>query len=103
MVMKRFVLKQKPVAVILCLKEAQEQWYPSKLAKYSGCSYVYVTGWLAELEKTGWVKFEKKGRLKSVSLTEQGRVVASLLDELVKKMQVEKKPEVKKTGGEAQN
>jgi len=103
MVMKRFVLKQKPVAVILCLKEAQEQWYPSKLAKYSGCSYVYVTGWLAELEKAGWVKFEKKGRLKSVSLTEQGRVIASLLDELVKKMQTEKKPEEKKVDAEGRN
>lgn len=101
--MKKFVLKQKPVAVILCLKDSQEQWYPSKLAKYSGCSYVYVTGWLVQLEKSGWVKFEKKGRLKSITLTEQGRTIASLLDELVKKMSVEKKIEVKKEDGVAQN
>ena len=86
MAMRQFVMKRKPVAIVLCLKDAQQKWYPSKLAKYSGASYVYVTNWLSKLETAGWVRFEKKGRLKAVLLTEQGKVIASLLDELIKKM-----------------
>ncbi|MFH0927670.1 MAG: hypothetical protein V1822_03760 [Candidatus Micrarchaeota archaeon] len=86
MAMRQFVLKRKPVAIILCLKDSDQRWYPSKIAKYSGASYVYVTNWLTKLETAGWVAFEKKGRLKAVSLTEHGKVIASLLDELVKKM-----------------
>ena len=86
MAMRQFVMKRKPVAIVLCLKDSQQKWYPSKLAKYSGASYVYVTNWLSKLETAGWVRFEKKGRLKTVSLTEQGKVISSLLDELVKKM-----------------
>ena len=91
MAMRQFILKRKPVAIILCLKDSQQSWYPSKLAKYSGTSYVYVTNWLSKLEAAGWVSFEKKGRLKSVVLTEQGKIIASLLDELTKKMDEKQK------------
>lgn len=84
--MRQFLLKRKPVAIIICLKDAQQKWYPSKIAKYSGASYVYTANWLAKLETAGWVRFEKKGRLKSVVLTEQGKTIAGLLDELVRKM-----------------
>lgn len=89
--LKRFLLKQKPTLILLCLKDAGQQWYPSKLAKSSGTSYVYVTAWLAKLEKTGWVKLEQKGRLKVASLTEHGAMMATLLDELVKKIDAQEK------------
>ena len=86
MALRQFILKPKPTAVILCLKDTQQVWYPSKLAQASGASYVYVTHWLNRLEKAGWVKLEKQGRLKVVVATEQGVAIASMLDELVKKM-----------------
>ncbi len=91
MTMKAFVLKQKPVAVIICLKDSEQKWYPSKLAKYSATSYVYVTKWLSKLQSAGWVQFEKKGRMKTVSLTEQGRSIAATLDDLVKKIDEKQK------------
>lgn len=91
MAMRQFLLKRKPVAIIICLKDSQQKWYPSKLAKYSGASYVYVTNWLTKLHTAGWVKFDKKGRLKTVSLTEQGKIIAGLLDELTKKMDEKQK------------
>jgi ribosomal protein L12E/L44/L45/RPP1/RPP2 len=47
---------------------------------------VYVTHWLNKLEKAGWVKLEKQGRLKTVVATENGVAIASMLDELVHKM-----------------
>ena len=86
MTLRRFLLKGKPVSILLCLKDTSQSWYPSKLAKSSGASYVYVTHWLTKLEKAGWVKLEKKGRLKSVVASDAGLAVASSLDELVHKI-----------------
>ena len=86
MSMRQFLLKKKPAALLLCLKDGSQSWYPSKLAHTCGASYVYVTHWLDRLEKGGWVKTEKKGRLKSVTITEAGLSVASALDEMVHKI-----------------
>ena len=97
MTMKEFLLKQKPVAVILCLKEYEQKWYPSKIAKYSATSYVDVTKWLSKLQQAGWVQFEKKGRMKTVALTEQGKVIAATLDELVRKIDEKQKTHDTKT------
>jgi predicted transcriptional regulator len=87
MAIRQFILKPKPTAIVLCLKDTSQTWYPSKLAVASGASYVYVTHWLTTLEKAGWVRLEKKGRLKVVVATEQGAAIASMLDELVKKIE----------------
>ncbi len=91
--LRNFLLKEKPVAVILALKDTNASWYPSKLAQVSGASYVYVTTWLTQLEKGGWVKFERKGRQKIVSLTEKGQAVAQALDELARKMEPKMAPQ----------
>lgn len=83
--MQQFVLKKKPTALILALKDASQAWYPSKLAKASGASYVYVVNSLEGLQAAGWVRFEPRGRLKLVSLTERGMQAAAALDELVRR------------------
>jgi predicted transcriptional regulator len=101
MVVRHFLLKRKPTLIILCLKDSQKDWYPAKLAAETGTSYVYVTNWLTKLEKEGWIKFEKKGKLKKITLTEQGALVAAGLDDLVKRM--EKKKEETKKDSPAQN
>jgi len=85
--LKQFLLKGKPAAVLLALKDSGSSWYPSKLAQVSGASYVYVTTWLTKLEAAGWVKFERKGRQKAVTLTEKGMAVAQALEELVRKIE----------------
>ncbi|MDE1798071.1 MAG: hypothetical protein KGH63_01540 [Candidatus Micrarchaeota archaeon] len=87
MAIRQFILKPKPTAIVLCLKDTGQTWYPSKLAQSSGASYVYVTHWLTKLEKAGWVRLEKKGRLKVVVATERGMAIASMLDELVKRIE----------------
>lgn len=88
--LKGFLLKPKPTSVLLALKDTSTAWYPSKLAQVSGASYVYVTTWLTALEIGGWVKFERKGRQKSVILTDKGMAVAQALDELMRR--TEQKP-----------
>lgn len=85
--LKQFLLKQKPAAVLLALKDSTVSWYPSKLAQSSGASYVYVTNWLSKLEAGGWVRFERRGRLKTVVLTDKGMAVAQALDELSRKIE----------------
>lgn len=97
---KDFILKKKPTNIILCLKRQDVQWYPSKIAKEADTSYVYVTNWLTELERQGWVRFEKKGRSKIVYLTDNGMVIASLLDELTKKIDEKQKLNKDKTDNE---
>lgn len=84
---RHFLLKPKPTQVILCLKDTSQTWYPAKLADASKASYVYVTHWLTDLEKAGWVKLEKQGRLKVVKLTDSGLVVASDLASLLDRIE----------------
>jgi predicted transcriptional regulator len=84
---RAFLLKAKPAAMLLALKDTSSSWYPSRLAQVSGASYVYITIWLDKLEKGGWVRFERKGRMKMVLLTEKGSSVASALEDLSRKME----------------
>lgn len=95
--LRQFLLKRKPSLIILCLKDNQKDWYPAKLASATGTSYVYVTNWLSKLEKEGWVKFEKKGKLKKIVLTEQGTIAAGALEELIKKSERKREEPKKET------
>ncbi len=85
--LRQFLLKGKPASVLLALKDTSSTWYPSKLAQVSGASYVYITTWLSSLEKDGWVKFERRGRMKAVGLTEKGLAAAQAFEEFVRKME----------------
>ena len=83
--MERFLLKPKPTAIMLCLKDKTQIWYHSKLAEATGASYVYVTTWLGVLEELKWIKHEKKGRLMVVSTTEKCDTAIKALEELIQK------------------
>ena len=83
--MKRLFLKLKPTAVLLLLKDSQQSWYPSRLARESGSSYVHTVNLLAQLRKFGVVTSEKKGKQNIYKLTEKGAYLASALDDFAKK------------------
>ena len=83
--MKRLFLKAKPCKVLLLLKDSQQAWYPSKLARESGSSYVHVVNLLGELRKAGVVALEKKGRQNYYKLNEKGAYLALSLDDFSKK------------------
>ncbi|MCX8162944.1 MAG: hypothetical protein N3D10_00100 [Candidatus Micrarchaeota archaeon] len=95
MISKEF-LKLKPTAILLCLKDETKEWYPSKIAKYSGASYVYTTNFLEKLSSLGLVSLEKKGKEKVAKLTEKGKVIAGLIDEIEKRLKEQKQQEIKK-------
>ena len=83
--MKSHFLKIKPCAVLLLLKDSQQQWYPSKLARAAGCSYVHTVNLLSVLKKNGIIALDKKGRQNCYSLTESGAHLALALDDFAKK------------------
>ena len=83
--MRRLFLKLKSCAILLLLKDAQQSWYPSKLARSSGTSYVHTVNLLSELRKNGAVASEKKGKQNVFHLTEKGAVLAQVLDDFTKK------------------
>jgi len=75
-------LHSKPVGVILSLKEGEK--YASKVSKEIDCTYTHTLKILSELKNYGLVKFEKKGRIKKVRLTETGEDIAHGLEGLVR-------------------
>lgn len=86
--LKRLLLKPKPCSILLLLKDSEQTWYPSKLARVSGSSYVHVINLLSNLKKFGIVASEKKGKQNIFHLTEKGAYLAITLDDLAKKCEV---------------
>lgn len=86
--MKELFLKLKPSAVLLLLKDSQQSWYPSKLARESNSSYVHAVNLLAQLRRLGVVSTERKGKQNIYRLTEKGATLASSLDDFSKKCEV---------------
>lgn len=103
--MKNLFLKVKPSYILMLLKDSQQLWYPSKLARASGTSYVHTVNLLVALRKMGAVSIEKKGRQNIYKLTEKGTHLASSLEDFAKKcdaMESEHKASLSKAEQERQ-
>ncbi len=104
--MKNLFLKAKPCAVLLLLKDSEQSWYPSKLARESHSSYVHTVNLLAVLKRQGIVESERKGRQNIFRLTERGAQLASALEDFAKKYeaseQAQKPPESKQASQPAE-
>ena len=83
--MKQLFLKKKPCNMLLLLKDSEQQWYPSKLARSAGASYVHTVNLLSSLRAFGAVVLEKKGKQNIIRLTEKGAYLAQSLDDFSKK------------------
>lgn len=71
---------EKPVMMLINLKNSKTTIYASTLAKQVDCTYSHVIKMLEEMQKAGLVNFDKKGRLKLLTLTNKGRDVAEKLE-----------------------
>ncbi len=76
-------LQEKPVKILLLLKEEQEPIYVSLIAKGVDGTYAHILRVLSNLEKCGMVRFEKRGRVKQVKLTELGTKAAETLTNFI--------------------
>lgn len=74
--------RPKPCRIMILLRDNENSWHLSKLAKSSDTTYVYVTKLITQLQKEGIVTIEPKGKKRIVKLTEKGAKVANTIHEL---------------------
>lgn len=73
--------------IFLTLKNTEEEWYFSKIARSAQVTFVYLTKFIPKIEKLNLVKVEKKGKKRVVQLTEKGSELAQLLEEIKRKLE----------------
>ncbi|AAB90344.1 MULTISPECIES: winged helix-turn-helix domain-containing protein [Archaeoglobus] len=81
----RLFLHERTVEIILRILKAEENGekiYPLQISTDIGSPYSYVSKVLGELEKCSLVESRPEGRMRVVSLTPYGKVVASMLRDL---------------------
>jgi len=96
MALKELLFRNKPLAILLQLKDTSKEWYASNLALASGATYVHTTKLLKEFKKLSLVAFEQKGRTKRVKLTEKGTQVAAALNEMMAKLEEKEEKPIQK-------
>lgn len=72
--------REKPALMLIGLKQAKNAMYASSLAKQIDCTYSHVVKILQEMEKANLINFEKRGRLKLLTLTKKGSEMADHIE-----------------------
>lgn len=93
--------KEKPVLILLCLnKDVETVKTISSLSRDTGCVFCHVTNIISFFEKEAIVEFVKQGRVKIITLTEKGRCMSKLVEEMVEvsegKISIENQKEIVK-------
>jgi len=78
-------LRDKPAKILLGLRTNQSPVYATILSKEANCTYSHTIKILNALRNLGIVEFEKKGRIKRVTLTTEGADIAQHLEAMVRK------------------
>ena len=76
--------RRKPALMLVSLKKNSRMRYGSVLAKEVDCTYSHAVKILQTLEELKLVEFEKRGRIKIIELTKQGRDVADAIENIQK-------------------
>ncbi len=74
--------RRKPAMILVALRNNPKARYGSLLAKEVDCTYSHAVKILQEMEKNRLVTFEKRGRIKTISLTESGESVADHIERI---------------------
>ncbi len=78
------LLHEKPVKMLLGIRNNGGASYTTKIAKYADCTYSHTMKIIDIFENKGLVESEKKGRTRYIKLTKVGEEIANLLDELMR-------------------
>lgn len=70
------IFREKPAEMLIELRNAKSEIYASSLAKVVDCTYSHVVKILQQMEASGLLTFDKRGRLKLLTLTKKGAEVA---------------------------
>ncbi len=74
--------RKKPAMILVALRKNQRNRYGSILAKEVDCTYSHAVKILQEMEKAKLVNFEKRGRIKTISLSESGNRIAEHIEKI---------------------
>jgi DNA-binding MarR family transcriptional regulator len=74
--MFNLLFREKPAMLLMTLINTQKETYASSIAKKIDCTYSHIVKILKEMEYNGVVTFEKRGRLKIITLTKKGEDIA---------------------------
>ena len=84
-ILQDLFLREKPAKILLGLKGSKSPVYATILSKEADCTYSHTIKILNAFKKLGMVEFEKKGRIKTVTLTNDGTDIAGNLDAMARK------------------
>jgi predicted transcriptional regulator len=85
-ILEELFLREKPARILLGMKTSRDsQVYATLLSKEADCTYSHTIKILNAFRKLGIVRFEKKGRIKTVALTDDGWDIAHNLEAMIKK------------------
>jgi len=84
-ILEDLFLREKPAKILLGLKTSKDAIYATILSKEADCTYSHTIKILNMLNNLGIVKFEKTGRIKKVTLTDDGWDIAHNLEAMIKK------------------
>jgi predicted transcriptional regulator len=76
------LFREKPAMMLVNLYNTKTEIYASSLAKVVDCTYSHVVKILQQMQKEGIVNFEKRGRLKVLTLTNKGKDIAEKIDRI---------------------
>jgi len=74
--------RKKPAMILVALRQSSKNKYGSVLAKEVDCTYSHAVKILQEMEKSNLVSFQKNGRIKTISLTDEGNKVAEHIEKI---------------------
>ena len=80
----KLFLRTKPVKMIVTLKKGPK--YATQVSKKIDCTYSHTVKLLSELETLGLVTFKKQGRIKVITLTEDGEDLAHSIEGVLMKL-----------------
>jgi DNA-binding MarR family transcriptional regulator len=80
--MFNILFREKPAMMLVSINKSGSEIYASSLAKQVDCTYSHVVKILQQMEKNDLVNFEKRGRLKVLTLTKKGKEVAENIDKI---------------------
>lgn len=85
-ILEDLFLREKPARILLGMKtKSKTNVYATMLSKEADCTYSHTIKILELFKNMGIVKFDKKGRVKHVALTDDGWDIAHNLEALRKR------------------
>ena len=81
--MHHFV-REKPVMMLVKLRNFDKPRYASLLAKEVDCTYSHTVRILQILDSYKLIKFVKRGRIKIIELTKLGEEISKIMEELAR-------------------